>query len=137
MSILKSRHYRARSRQAVAATELAILLPLFVMLVLASIEACTMIFLEHSLSISSYEGVRVGIRFDATSAQVLDRCEELLEERNVNDSEVSINPEDVAAVPRGQTIAVTVSAPCDSNAIISPWFFGGKTLTATATMVKE
>jgi hypothetical protein len=43
----------------------------------------------------------------------------------------------VATVPRGTPIAITVSAPCDANAIVAPWFFGGKTLSVTTTMVKE
>jgi hypothetical protein len=108
-----------------------------VMLLLASIEACTMIFLDHSLSIASYEGVRVAIAFDSTNSEVLDRCEEILEERSVNDAEVSISPANVATVPRGQPITITVSAPCDANAIVPAWFFGGATITASATMVKE
>jgi hypothetical protein len=30
-----------------------------------------------------------------------------------------------------------VTAPCDSNMIIPPWFYGGRTLSVTATMAKE
>ena len=107
------------------------------MLVLASIEACTMIFLDHGLTITSYEGVRVAINFDGTNAAVLARCDQIIDQRSLADTTVSIDPADVATVPRGQPIAITVSAPCDSNAIIPPWFYGGRTLSVTATMVKE
>ena len=124
-------------RRAVAATELALCLPLIVMLVLASLEACTMIFLNHSLSIASYEGVRVAINYDSTTQQVEDRCEMLINARHVSGGLVEIEPPDVASVDRGERIAVTVSAPCDSNALIPPWFFGGRTLSATTIMVKE
>lgn len=96
-----------------------------------------MIFLNHSLSIASYEGVRVAINFDSTTPQVEDRCETLINARQVSSGLVEIDPPDVSAVPRGQRIAVTVSAPCDANALLPPWFFGGKTLSATTTMVKE
>ena len=64
----KFRQRRLATRRAAAAAELAICLPLIVMLVMASIEACTMIFLDHGLTIASYEGVRVAINFDGTSA---------------------------------------------------------------------
>ena len=124
-------------RRGAAATELALCLPLLVMLVLASIEACTMIFLDHSLTITSYEGVRVAINYDATNADVIDRCEEIIEQREVNDATISIDPANVAAVPRGEPIEVQISAPCGSNMIIPPWFYGGRTITATTTMVKE
>ncbi len=112
-------------------------LPLIVMLVMASLEACTMVFLNHSLSIASYEAVRVAINFDATNSEVEERCDALIEARNVSGALLSISPADVATVPRGTPIALTVSAPCDANALIPPWFFGGKTLSVTTTMVKE
>ena len=120
-----------------AASELALCLPLIVMLVLGSIEACSMIFLHHSLAIASYEGSRVAINYDATNQEVLDRCEFLVDARSVVGENITIVPANVATVPRGNPITVTVSAPCDQNAVLPPWFFGGRTLTAATTMVKE
>ena len=96
-----------------------------------------MVYLRHSLTIASYEGIRVAINYDSTNPKVLSRCNTLIEARKVNDAEISINAADVAAVPRGTPVAVTVAAPCDSNTLISPWFFGGKTIAVTTTMVKE
>jgi hypothetical protein len=135
-SLLIRRH-RFAARRAAAAAELAICMPVLVTLVLASIEACTMIFLDHSLSITSYEGVRVAINYDATNAQVMARCNEIIAERGVADATVSLNPSNVANVQRGFPITITVSAPCDSNAIIPAWFYGGRTLIESTTMVKE
>jgi hypothetical protein len=40
-------------------------------------------------------------------------------------------------VERGLPISITVSAPSDSNNILPPWFYGGKTLSHRMTMVKE
>jgi hypothetical protein len=128
---------RRATRHAAAVAELAICLPLLVLLVFASLEACSMIFLEHGLSITSYEGVRAGISYDGTNADVMTRCNEIIDQRSIEDATVSTNPANVANVPRGQPITVTVSAPCDANMIVPPWFFGGKTLTARTTMVKE
>lgn len=129
---------RIRScNRGVAATELAICLPLVAMLLLASIEACGMIYLHHSLSIASYEGARVAINYDATSSDVIDKCNELNAVRRVQEGAVDISPANVATVPRGNRITVTVSAPCDSNAMIPPWFFGGNTLSSSTIMVKE
>ena len=128
---------RTMPRRAAAAAELAICLPLLVMLLLASLEACSMIFLDHSLTIASYEGVRVAINYDGTNSAVLARCNQIIDDRGVAGATVSINPGNVANVPRGQPIAITISAPCDSNAILPPWFYGGRTLSCTNTMVKE
>jgi Flp pilus assembly protein TadG len=128
---------RASVRRGAAAAELAICLPLIVSLLLASIEACSMIFLDHSLTIASYEGVRVAINYDGTTASATARCNQIITQREVAGSTVTMNPSNVANVPKGEPITVTISAPCSSNMIIPPWFFGGRTLTASTTMVKE
>ncbi len=50
-----------RPRDGVAATELAVCMPVIVLVVLATIESCAMIFLQQSLSIAAYEGARVAL----------------------------------------------------------------------------
>lgn len=126
-----------RTRRAAAAAELALTLPLIVFLLLASLEACSMIFLDHSLTIASYEGVRMGINYDATNTSVINRCNQIINEREVSGTQITINPSNVANINRGERLTVTVSAPCDSNAILPLWFYGGRTLSVSTTMVKE
>jgi hypothetical protein len=79
----------------------------------------------------------VAINYDGTNTQVLARCNEIISQRSIEDVSVSTNPTDVSSVPRGEPIEVTVSAPCEPNMIVPPWFFGGRTITVTTTMVKE
>ena len=137
--MMKRKHHTdgPSRRRGAAVVELAVCLPAIVLLILGSIEACTMIFLEHGLTITSYEGARVAVNYDGTNADVLTRCNEIIGQRHIHGAQVSINPANVANVQRGQHIDVTVSAPCNANAIIPPWFYGGKTLTSKTTMVKE
>lgn len=137
--LMTCNNYRRRlvDRRAAAAAELALCLPLIVFLLLASLEACSMIFLDHSLTIASYEGVRMAINYDATNSSVNNRINQIITERDVHGSQTTINPSNVANVDRGQRITVTVSAPCDSNAILPLWFYDGKTLSCSTTMVKE
>lgn len=125
------------ARRGTAAVELAVCLPMLVLLVLGSIEACSMIFLDHTLTVSSYEAARVAIQQGASNAEVFARSKEILTAHQVAKPSVVIEPTDVAAVPRGKPIRVSTSAPCDANSILPPWFFAGKTLSATVTMVKE
>jgi Flp pilus assembly protein TadG len=116
---------------------LAVCLPVLVLLVFASIESCSMIFLRQALSATTYEGVRVAIRAEATNQNVLDRCQEVLDGRNVRGASVTTTPADITAVDEGDPITVTVTASCDANSIMPPWFFGGRSLTASSAMVKE
>ena len=137
MSAATIRRTRLPARRAAAAAELAICLPLIVFLLLASLEACSMIFLDHSLTIASYEGVRVGINYDGTNSAVLARCNQIIADRGVDSANVAIDPANVANVARGNRITITVTAPCDANAILPLWFYNGRTLTCSTTMVKE
>jgi hypothetical protein len=137
MSLLPLLPRRKATRRAAAVAELAICLPLIVLLLMASIEACSMIFLDHGLTIASYEGVRAAINYDATNADVTARTNEIITQRSIQDATVSTNPSNVATVEKGEPITVTVSAPSDSNMIVPPWFYSGRTLTGRTTMVKE
>ncbi len=132
-----SKRSPSRSRRGAAAAELAICLPLIVFLLLASLEACSMIYLDHGLSIASYEGVRVAINYDSTNSAAIARCNEIIDARHIAGSSISISPSNVANVSKGTPITITVSAPCNSNAMLPLWFYSGKTLTCAATMVKE
>lgn len=137
MSFAGIRPVKGSQRRAAAAAELAICLPLIAFLLIASIEACSMIFLDHSLTIASYEGVRVAINYDGTNAAVLARCNQLINDRGVAGAVVTINPANVAVVDRGQQVTITVSAPCEDNALLPTWFYSGRSLTCSTTMVKE
>jgi TadE-like protein len=137
--VFATKHHRNRfaARRAAAAAELAICLPLIVFLLLASLEACSMIFLDHSLTIASYEGVRVAINYDGNNPNTITRCNQILTNRGVHGATISLNPSNVANVNRGDRITITVSAPCSANAILPLWFYSGKTLSSATTMVKE
>jgi hypothetical protein len=127
----------ARHRRGVAATEFAVCLPVLVLLVLGMIECCTMIFLKQSLTVASYEGVRTALEDQAVSTDVLRTSQQVLTQRRVQGGTTTVNPADIPAVPLGQFITVTVTAPADRNSVIPGSFFRGQVLSASATMMKE
>jgi Flp pilus assembly protein TadG len=119
-----------------AVAELAVCLPAIVALVFGAVECCSMIFVKQSLHVASYEAIRAAVKHDATNVEVLDRCNQVLAERNVNGATIELNPTDVAAVSRGTDIEVKVSAPCEANSIARLNIFSG-TLEAETIMIKE
>lgn len=132
-----SHHCSRGSRRAVAASELAVCLPILVLLVLAMIESCTMIFLKQSLTVAAYEGIRTAIEPSSTTANVESACKAVLADRRINDAKITINPVNFQGLARGQYITVTVSAPAGKNSVIPGSFFSGRTLSGSATMMKE
>jgi Flp pilus assembly protein TadG len=128
---------RRRKTRGVAAAELAVCLPVVVLLVLATIESCSAIFLKQSLTVAAYEGVRTAIEKGASAASVQTICNQILTDRRVKGSKVSISPSDIASLNPGDYVNVTVSAPCSPNSPVPPVFFRGRTLTTTASMMIE
>jgi len=136
---MKLRRISARpghARSAAAVVELAVCLPAVVLLVLGSIEACTMVFVKQSLHVAAYEGVRRAIRYDATEQSVLQRCQQILDERNIRGATVELTPSTPETVQRGNQIALRISAPVHDNTVLQLQFFTGQ-LEAEATMMKE
>jgi hypothetical protein len=124
-------------RRGSAVVEFAVCLPLILLMVLGSIECCSMVFTQQSLTVCGYEGVRQAIKYDATNSEVLTRCNSLLAVKEVNGATVALTPADVSTVARGDLITVRISAPCGANSVFPDWFFGSRTLVASCTMVKE
>lgn len=120
-----------------AAVELAVCLPLLVMLILSSIHACTMIYLSQSLTVSAYEGARTAIQVDGTNALTMAAADAVLTSRAVQNPTVTITPANVEVLSPGTSITVTVSAPADANSSIPAGIYQGQTLSSTVTMVKE
>jgi Flp pilus assembly protein TadG len=133
----KRRALNNGSRRGVAASELAVCLPVIVLLVLAMIEACTMIFLKQSLTVAAYEGARTSLVPNATAAQVQAACNGVLRDRRVQGARVTLRPANLASVAPGEYIEVNVAAPTDPNSVIPGSFLRGRTLSATAVMMKE
>jgi len=126
-----------RRRRGVAATELAVCLPIVVLLVLGTIEACSMIFLKQSLSVAAYEGARTAIIPGMKQADVETACKQILLDRNVVGATVTVKPTNIDALNPGDFVDVTVSAPCNSNSVVPNKFYKGRTLSATASMMIE
>jgi Flp pilus assembly protein TadG len=132
------RHHDLRNgRRGVAAAELAVCLPIVVLLVIATIEACSALFLKQSLTAAAYEGVRTAIEQNASTATVQAACNQILADRKIQDAKVTIKPSNIAALNPGDFIDVTVSAPCDSNSAVPTAFYRGRTLSANASMMIE
>ncbi len=125
------------TRRGIAAVEFAVCLPVLVLVVFASIEACTMVFLKEALTMTAYEGSRVALTPGMTSADVTNACQQILTARNISSATISVVPNNLSTIPAGDPIAITVTAPCSANAVMPVWFYGGTSLNGAAVVMKE
>jgi Flp pilus assembly protein TadG len=128
---------QAEKSRGVAAAELAVCLPVVVLIVLATIEACSAIFLKQSLTVAAYEGARTALVERQVSGSVQNACNRILNDRNVRGATVTTSPSNLATLQPGEFFDVTVSAPCNSNSLVPTTFYRGRTLSATASMMVE
>lgn len=124
-------------RSGAAVTELAITLPILVLMLMATIECCCMIFVTQTLHIAAYEGARVALVPKITPAQVDFAIRQILNDRRVQNATISIEPSNFSAAPIQSFIRVRVTAPANSNTLVSPLFFSNQTLRGECSMMKE
>lgn len=117
--------------------ELAVILPLFVLIVLGTIEACSMIFLQQSLELAAYEGARVALVPKSKTVNVEAGAKLILDGRRIKGYAVEITPSNFRDQPYGTFIRVRVTASCDANSFFASMFYQGRTLLGDVEMMKE
>jgi len=123
-------------REGAAVVEFAVCLPLIVLVVLGTIQAGSLLFLRQTLVQAAYEGAKVAI-VTGDSDQVDAVVDLVAASRNLSEVNVQFTPSDIASVPAGETITVTLTAPGDENSLIPFGVFRNLTIEANASMVRE
>lgn len=127
----------SRRRRGTAVVELAVCLPVIILLVFGSIEAASFIFLKQSLSAAAYEAARESIRSSSDNANGEARATNVLDARNVKSFAVEFPNGESGSAPRGSEIVVLVSAPTQPNSPLAGQFVANRLITARVVMVKE
>ncbi len=129
--------FRRADRSGAAVTELAITIPLIALVVMSTIETCSMLFLKQALRIAAYEGARVSLVPGAELVNVEAGCNEILAARKVKNATITVTPSNFNQQPYGTVVNVRVSADCASNSLFVPWIFTGRSITSELNMMIE
>lgn len=125
------------ARHGAAATEFAIVAPVFFLMLVGFLEFGRALMVQQVLINASRVGAREAITTGATQAGVESAVEDYSAGVAVAGVAVTVSPDPASAAP-GTTITVTTSVPfADVSWMTSPWFLGTKTLTASSMMRKE
>ena len=133
----RRRRIRNRQRRGAAAVECAFCIPIVIILMFATLETCSSIFLKESLTVAAYEGARVGVRRRATFEAVQNRAQAILDARNIQNATITILPTDFDSLDALDPIRVTVSAPTAGNSLYIFDFMANRTVSAQVVMVRE
>jgi len=124
-------------RKGAAVVEFAVCLPVILLIVLGSIEASSMLFLRQALVQSAYEGAKVAVRPGNTTEQAVNAATQVANGRSLENFTIQIDPQNTDDLAAGEIITVSVFAPGDENSLFPFGPFLNRTVSASATMVKE
>lgn len=133
---LSKKRSRVQLRQGTAATEAAILLPVFVLTVFASIEFANALYLKQSLTLAAYEATTVLEEKTGTTTKAEDRCEEILASRDVHAFEMDVSPDPDDLDP-GDVFTITVASPASAYRFGPSFFLRFSTIRASVSSVRQ
>ena len=123
------------TRRGTATVELAVCLPLLVLLVFGGIQACDIIYLKHSLTSAAYEGSLELNRSGATNADVEARIQQVLDSHGVESTAIQLLPEGIQVdeISYGTHVQLVVTANTKDNLMLSSFLMTPDTLQAEVT----
>lgn len=126
----------SHNRDGVAAVELAIVVPIFILLVFGLIELGRSFMVQQILTNASREGARRAIIEGSTTTEVKDLVADYLGATSVSEGyTVNVSPNITPALGFGDPVTVTVSVPYSAVSWMpAARWMGGRQLSASSTM---
>ena len=126
-----------RSRKAAAVAELAVVLPILMIMVFGTLEICERLLLRQSAAVAAYETARMSARRTMTAERATARGLEILESRRIEGGNININPSDLSEIKTGEQIRVTVLVPINNNTLMQYVLPSSGNIRVRAFMVRE
>lgn len=116
--------------------ELALCLPILLIITFGSIEAANSIYLKQTLTEVAYETARIAATQGHTEQDARTRAAEILAARGISDAVVEITPAIDANTVAGTPITIHITAPSSSNSIGPQMYFQDATMSTNVVMVR-
>lgn len=135
--IRRGRRSGAARRRGVATVELALVLPVLLILIFGTLEICQRLLLRESAAVAAYETARLAARRHATAEEAISRGLSILEGRGIDGGSVQLSPTSLVNASTGEELQVTVAIPIEDNTPVSYVLPAVGTITVAATMLRE
>ncbi|MCA9131855.1 MAG: pilus assembly protein [Planctomycetales bacterium] len=124
-------------RRGAAIIEVALALPLLVLVALSTVDTCSVIFLRQSAKIAAYECARVAIIPGVRQEDIQLQCDAIMAHRHIQDYTLNLSVEDLTSLSRGDLLQVSVSIPANTNSLVTSWFYRDRVFDETVTILAE
>ena len=129
---------RSFLRRGAAVVELALVSPIFFVLIFGTIEYGRYVMVQQMLVNAAREGARVRVISGSTDASATTAVNSYLTGCNISTTYVTVTTTQLAGSATDTPYKVTVSVPFNRVSWVStPWFLTGVTMSATSTMRQE
>ena len=128
-------HTQRKKRTGAAAVEFALICPILLTMIFASIEFSRANMIRNICENAAMEGARVGILPGATAEECVAEAYELINIMGLQDAAVTITPDIIT--PATTEITVEVTVPLSENALPMSKFVLGKFLRQSVTLPRE
>jgi Flp pilus assembly protein TadG len=126
-----------RRRRGTATVELAVCLPLLVILALGAIEATNAIFLKERVTAAAYEGARKATTPGKTTDDATTAAQNVLTQFGISGGTITVTPAVGTATTAGAQVSVSISVPLSSNTCMKSFIVGKVVSTVSAKAVME
>ena len=123
-----------RVKDGAALIELAVCLPVFFLITMATIETCRMIYLRQSLA--AYETARLAIIPGVERKDLDTMCDVFLRGRKLQGYTLTLS-EDPTQTTYRDTITVSITIPAEKCALVGTWFYKEQLFTESVTVMAE
>ena len=137
MNCSRGQSRAARWRTGGAVVELAICLPLIILLVFAALEGANMLFLRQAAVQACYEAAKEAAKSNGSEANARQLAQQILDARRATNATIRFTPANTDNLPEGRPFTVSVEVPGASRSITGIGPFQGIIVSADATMQKE
>ncbi len=126
---------RRRFRRAAATVEFAIVAPVLFLLILTMFEFSRVQVIRHTADNAAYEGARAAMVPGASAGDAVAEASRIMRVIGARGVQVNVTPGAIDASTRSVTVEVQTNL--DQNALVTPRFMRGKTLSSTSTLLTE
>ncbi len=132
-------HQQVRDhRRGVAAVEMAMVLPVFVLIFLGVIEVARLGMVVQLMTTAAREGCRTAVLPDTTASDVQTHIEDVLTGSGISTPTIDIQPSGWETASQGTAISVTLTLPYKNVSWLSgSTFLSGSNITTAAAFCSE
>lgn len=128
---------RRERRLGIEIVELALALPVMVVIVFGTLETCELLFTKQSLALAAYEAGRVAARDGSSAGAAQTRFEQITTARRITGATFTMTPADLSGAETGDEIRIDVTAPVTSNNTTNLVIVGVPAITESVVVLRE